>query len=113
MCRQKTAICLSQAAWALTQHSPSLTPLLRRVLHQTWSQPREVEALTPKSQEGNPGLCHLQMVTQIWTQVCLAPGRVPLGQAGLCLPAGAGEARNRPGTAHFAVPGEGVCAGEL
>lgn len=42
-------------------------------------------------------------------QVCLAPGSVPLGQAGLCSSAGAGEARKRPGPARLPIPGQGVC----
>ena len=50
---------------ALHRHSAVATRLLRQALHWTLSQPREVAALTPKSQEENQGLCHLQTVTQI------------------------------------------------
>lgn len=42
-------------------------------------------------------------------QVCLAPGSIPLGQAGLCSPARAEEARKRPGLARLPIPGQGVC----
>lgn len=56
---------VSQAARGLHQRSTAPTPLLRQALHLTLSQPQEISALTPKSQEENQGLCHLRTVTQI------------------------------------------------